>query len=165
MKLRTIAVVLALVSACDKTSDLGARVEEANTEIHKFAPELDVLARRTDELIQRTRQLPAGAPGIVDASRALLQARAEITRLRGVVGTAPQAIAADAKAGAEQLGKTFDDLKLKLDNGTTIIGNELEAADNVMTDIYNGAKQAPTATTTGSADSVPPGLADAIYAR
>ena len=141
MKAYLLVVALAVIPACGQQNDIDSLEHEAVAIAQYYQPKVDQLGTRLDAIFARGQKIPGNLPGIQDVGRRLQEARAELEKLRGIVGKDPkqptkpspleqQTKAAANEGNAEELEKLVDEANEELAAGVTILNDDLTAAES-----------------------------------
>ena len=122
--MKRIALLLAL-AACEKSNDLGKLQDEANTVVAHGRAEVDAYVRRTNELLEIGKCVPASTPGIQIAGEVRVEATRKIEELQKALGAAPAEIDRTVKSGVpDNVQAVIDNLDKILEaNGRVIVAD------------------------------------------
>jgi hypothetical protein len=138
MKAHLLVMLLAL-GACGKKNDLPILQHEAGTLAKYYQPKLEELDQRIQAIMKRGQTIPADFPGVKEVGLQLQEARDQVAKLRGVVGSPSSgqksAVESQADAAAKDgkiadLRKLLHDTELMLDHGMTLITSDLDAVES-----------------------------------
>lgn len=118
--------MLVALAACEKSNDLGKLQEEAATVVANAKPELEVFARRSNEMLKLGRSIPASTPGIQPAGEALSEANGKIEQLRTLINNAPAEIERAAKTNVpDNVAAVIDNLRERIERDGRVINADL----------------------------------------
>ena len=134
MKSRTLAALLLCVvlAACGKPNDVPQMQSEATYMATSYAARFDAMRRRAEDLMRRGRVLTGNVENMAEASAMLMQANRKLGELRADAQKATTDIANAAKVSRDELGRTHDELREKLENGATEVNRELDSVEAWM---------------------------------
>jgi hypothetical protein len=135
--LRLSFIVLALAS-CAKPDDTATLRDEAVAVATYYRPAVDALHKRGLAIVERGGKLGVNLPGSDVATRQLTLAGSQLSELNNLVtpgADGKSAIEKQADAAAKdgkvaELQKLIDESTEKLDDGTRLVGQELNIAEN-----------------------------------
>ena len=164
--LRLSLIVLALAS-CAKPDDTATLRDEAVAVAKYYRPAVDALHKRGLAIVERGGKLGVNLPGSDVATRQLTLAGGQLNELNNLVTPGPDgksaiekqadAAAKDGKVG--ELQKLIDESNEKLEDGTRLVGQELNVAENwlLRAETLKAAAAAntpaPVATDTGTPEA------------
>ena len=143
-------LLLAVLAACGKPNDVKTLHHEAVVVAKYYQPQLEQLDRRLQTIFKRGTTIPGNLPGIEIVTPRLTEARDGIAQLRDIVGTPGGGKSAvekqadeAAKAGkVADLEKLIADTEKTLDEGTTIIRDDLTTVENWIAQYEQGTNRA-----------------------
>jgi hypothetical protein len=131
--MKLFALVLVLLAACEKTSDVGAIQDEANGVVTTYRARFEQLTARFKTLDDLRLSSPAAkiAPDYTQVGSLMNATRARLTDMHSLIKNAPQTIANKAKPEvprAELIG-ALEDYKRRFEAGHREINRNLNTTE------------------------------------
>lgn len=143
--MKLFALVLVLLAACEKTSDVGAIQDEANGVVATYRARFEQLTARFKTLDDLRLSSPSAkdAPDYAQAGSLMNTTKAKLTDMQSMIKNAPQTIANKAKPEvprAELIG-ALEDYRRRFEAGSREINRNLNTMETWLANAEHRVKR------------------------
>jgi hypothetical protein len=139
VKLATVALLLSLVGACEKASDMPKLQEEANGLRDEEKPKVDELERRVAPLLEAGSKLPRQTPNLDKAGTLLGEARGAIDQIHATMASEPTDVDRAVQSGVvENLVAVVDRMRSTFERDELIATADITSVESWMNQVKVG---------------------------
>jgi len=123
---KAVLVASLVLGACEKSDNVSQLHQEAVDTAKFYAPQVDQLDKRRQEIFQHGRNVPGNLPDVPEIVKLITEAGDKVNEMKGITGSLEKQADEAAKANKlDELEKLNDESREKLDADWTIANEDL----------------------------------------